>query len=153
MRSPGGKFLLGNGERQMAGAARAVQRHRCPRNHRSHGACLLRIEHEHHAVPAAEEDVPAILARIFFQADDPRIELLRRVEVGCTQAAFQHTQRFHDKPVNGPSPQKSGLPNFSMLCPIPCASESNKRLCGTPLNLSERPMRKPSPPPTSTKGM
>src|SRR4051812_7085509 len=57
------------------------------------------------------------------------------------------------RPDRGPSPQKSGLPNRSIGWPIPCARESNSRLWGTFLYLSDRPIRKSSPLPTRTNGM
>src|SRR5262249_49707483 len=57
------------------------------------------------------------------------------------------------KPVSTPSPQRFGLRNFSMWCPMRLAKASNSRLCGTFLYLSERPILKSRPLPRSTKGI
>src|SRR5260370_347481 len=52
-----------------------------------------------------------------------------------------------------PSPQKSGLPNAFIRCPMPWARDKSNLLCGTLGYLIERPMRKSRPLPTSTNVM
>src|SRR5262249_7015021 len=64
-----------------------------------------------------------------------------------------HLGSRQGKPERTPARQRWGLPNFSMWCPMPLASESSRRLCGSFLNLSERPILKSRPLPTRTNGM
>ena len=79
----------------MACSARAMQRNRRAGNCGRHGTGVLGIEDEHHALATAKENMPAIFAGMFFQANHLRVEPLGRIEVGRREAAFQYSQRLH----------------------------------------------------------
>ena len=70
MRTPRRDILLAHGESQVARAVRAVQRQRCSGNGGFDLARVLRIEHQHHAVAAAKEHMPAVFTRMELQTDD-----------------------------------------------------------------------------------
>ena len=65
----------------------------------------------------------------------------------------RESEQAQVSPGSPPSPQKSGLPNRLISWPMPWASESSRRLCGSFLNLIDRPILKSRPLPTRTKGM